>query len=210
MFNLLIIDNHPVMTAGLSLFLKEFPVLNIVAATNSIEEGMIYLNNNRIDLLVMDLNQREHSGEQMLRMLAEKFPDIKKLVYSEFNKAFFIKTSLKYHVEGYLLKGSSKEYLPKAIKTILEGGQYYDENLIVKNIDDGLKDQIEANNRTLEKLSSREREVLELLCDGFKSKEIADKLKISIHTVRTYRARIMLKTEAKNVVTLVRRVKLGV
>ena len=190
---ILIADDHKLFLDGLNMLLRNQP--------NFIIEGMAYngaevlesLKSNQYDMVITDLNMPGMGGVELVKSIKEQFPD--REIVTEILLA---------EAEGYLLKNSGKEQLLTAINNILGGKTHYEPEVINLMLD-RVRKTTQTNNFNAQ-LSTREKEVLDLIMQEFTSKEIAEQLFISKQTVDTHRINIMQKTGAKTLVGLIKMV----
>ena len=132
----------------------------------------------------------------------KKHPDVKILALSQYDEKRFVKWMVKNGTSGYLLKDANKDILEKAIRTVHAGEKYFSELLSQRLVEQELK--VEKTSSLFPKLTARELEILNLICEEYSSQEISEKLFISFHTVESHRANLMYKAGVKNTAGLVR------
>lgn len=201
---ILIADDHKLFLDGLNMLLRNQP--------NFIIEGMAYngaevlesLKSNKYDMVITDLNMPGMGGVELVKSIKEQFPQVKLLVITMNDDREIVTEILLAEAEGYLLKNSGKEQLLNAINNILGGKTHYEHEVINLMLDRVRKTTQTNNFNAL--LSTREKEVLDLIMQEFTSKEIAEQLFISKQTVDSHRINIMQKTGAKTLVGLIKMV----
>ena len=201
---ILIADDHKLFLDGLNMLLRNQP--------NFIIEGMAYngaevlesLKSNQYDMVITDLNMPGMGGVELVKSIKEQFPQVKLLVITMNDDREIVTEILLAEAEGYLLKNSGKEQLLTAINNILGGKTHYEPEVINLMLD-RVRKTTQTNNFNAQ-LSTREKEVLDLIMQEFTSKEIAEQLFISKQTVDTHRINIMQKTGAKTLVGLLKMV----
>ncbi len=199
----LIVDDHLMFIDGLKSILslndKTFCIKSAIHA----EEAFECIKDQSFDLVITDISLPGMNGIDLTKKIKKYNPDIPVLVLSMYVGRELVKEILYAEAEGYLLKKASKEELFKAIDKTLNGGTYYSSDITTIMMD--LISQKHSNKLSSKsELTSREREILQLICQEYSSKEIADKLCISTCTVETHRRSMFLKTGAKSVVGLIR------
>jgi two-component system, NarL family, response regulator DegU len=141
-------------------------------------------------------------GIQATEAAFERFPNIKVIVVSMYNEDRFVIHMLEKGVQGYLLKDTSPDEVEKAIRRVDEDGFYYNDFVSKAMHRKMVTRQVNKHpffpNACNVALSSREKEVLQLICDGFSTAEISDKLFISVRTVEGHRLRVLEKTGTKS------------
>ena len=201
---ILIADDHKLFLDGLNMLLRNQP--------NFIIEGMAYngaevlesLKSNQYDMVITDINMSGMGGVELVKLRKEQFPQVKFLVITMNDDREIVTEILLAEAEGYLLKNSGKEQLLTAINNILGGKTHYEPEVINLMLD-RVRKTTQTNNFNAQ-LSTREKEVLDLIMQEFTSKEIAEQLFISKQTVDTHRINIMQKTGAKTLVGLIKMV----
>jgi DNA-binding NarL/FixJ family response regulator len=203
-----ILDDHPLILKGLE---------NILAITEDTSLSGAYYNgadlldsfNDLIpDVLLLDIQMPGKSGDEWITDILQYCPDLKIIAYTNIDNLLYVFNMLKLGAKGYVLKSAHPQFLIDAIKEISNG---------LTVIDHTLEERYTAYLHTIKretylnpKLTEREKEILQLITDGHSSKQIADRLFISIRTVEFYRLNILLKLDANNTAVLVKKaMKMG-
>jgi DNA-binding NarL/FixJ family response regulator len=202
-YSLILADDHTLFRSGMASLLKNIPnVDNIYEAANGIEViSCLKLCEGKIDLVLLDLKMPEMNGLETCRAIRQQFPNTKIVILTMIDQEQVIVQMLKEDINAYLLKNCNEETLFKTIIEVLKKGYYFNDNM-VRLIHKSLVDKKKKNNSQLY-YSTRELEVIESLCDGLTTAEIADKLFISPRTVETHKQNLMEKTQTRNSVELV-------
>lgn len=165
-------------------------------AVSSAEEALEKIPANPPDIILMDINLPGKSGIDCLPDLKQKLPQVEIVMLTAYEEEDNIFRALKAGASGYLIKSSTPEELYDAIRDVQSGGAPFSSHIARKVV------QFFRSERKIEdenaKLSTREREVLEMLASGFIYKEVADKLDITVETVRTYVKRICVKLHVRS------------
>lgn len=200
----LLADDHKIVREGLRFILEMESDINVVAEAGTGRMAVQLAMEIEPDVAVIDVAMPEMNGiEATRRILCEK-PDIKVLALSMHSARRFVEEALAAGAKGYLLKDCASEELVRAIRTVAAGETYLSPkvaDMIVKGYMKRLPES-EAPARTL--LSTREREVLQLIAEGHSTKEIAFALEVSIKTIETHRQQIMKKLNLHSVAALTR------
>lgn len=191
---IIIADDHQLMIDGIKNALSETPEIIIIGEALNGIQLLEMLKTKQPDIVLLDIRMPELDGLDTLEIIKTKNPDVKVIMLSQFSERSFIKKSIEYGAYGYLLKDCGKNNLIKAIKTVSIGSTCFEIH--------GFSCKRDNKSIVAQQLSSREVEVLELICKEFTSNEISSKLKIAKDTVNSYRARLMRKTGAKNLIGL--------
>lgn len=196
---LLLVDDHPFFTEGLTNALRSHPVYEVVASVQSGEEVMAAVFTHEPDMLVLDINLPGKNGLELLPALKQKFPALKIMILSMYMPADIRLQPEKEPIDAYVLKNSGTDILLAALESMRENEQFIDPNIQSTN-----HHSSDDFSRKL-KLSSREVEILQLLKDGYSNKEVSQKLFLSELTVKTHRKNIMAKMGARNIADLLRK-----
>ncbi len=195
MLRILIADDHSVVRKGLKqILLDEFPSAIIDEVGDA--EGLIKKTMTaKWDVIVSDLSMPGRSGLDALLQIKQSFPDLPVLILSIHPEEQYALRALKAGASGYLSKDTAPDELVKAVKKVLLGKKYISQSIAEKlaNAFSSNKDKNPHEN-----LSDREFDVMKLLANGKSVSEIADILSLSVTTVSTYRARVMVKMDMKS------------
>ncbi|MCF8369409.1 MAG: response regulator transcription factor [Bacteroidales bacterium] len=202
MIRVLIADDHQLLIDGIKTTLEDVEWIKVVKGVLNGNDVLKFLKRKRVDVILMDINMPELDGLECTKIVAREYPEIKILAISQYDERRFIRQMIKNGASGYLLKDSGKNELVEAIKTAVDGRQYFSDRLSDKIL--GKSEPINKRNPLFIKLTDREQEILSLLCMEYSSQEISEKLLISFHTVETHRANLMAKSGAKNSIGLVK------
>jgi two-component system, NarL family, invasion response regulator UvrY len=201
MIRILIADDHPIVRRGLKESLSEaFPQANFGEATTA-EETVRQVEKQNWDVVILDISMPGKSGLDILDDLHRMRPKLPILLLSMHPEGQFARRALKSGAAGYLTKDSIPAELTEAIRRVRTGGRYVSAALAEALAFD-LRRGSDAPIHEL--LSNREFQVLRMLASGMTVKQIADEIALSVKTVSTYRARILLKTGMKTTADLIR------
>jgi len=199
MIRLFIVDDHPVVIEGIHSLLKNEKDIEWAGQAMNAQSCLGFFVNNTANIVLMDINLPDMSGIELSAIMKEKYPGIFILGLSTFNQGVYIKKMMENGASGYILKNSSKEELLNAIHTVCDGGIYFS-----GEAGEALKQYQRSNQAELPALSRREKEVLELIAEGYTNPEIAEKLFISPSTVDSHRKNLIAKLNVKNTASLVK------
>lgn len=199
MIRILIADDHPLVRKGIIKIISDYDDVELVAEAADCTETMEILSKISVDLLILDISMPQQSGLEILPSIRRLYPNIPVLILSMHSEPQYAFRALKDGACGYLLKDSSADLLIQAIHKVSKGEKYIDPKLAEKMIW-----AIEDLDSSKQKLSRRESEVLNLICEGKAQKQIASIMCVSVKTVSTYRSRIMQKLHLSNTVDLVK------
>jgi DNA-binding NarL/FixJ family response regulator len=199
MISVFIVDDHPVVIEGIhSLLLNEKGIEWAGHAMNA-ESCLGYFVNNTVDIVLMDISMPGMDGVELCTVMKEKYPGIMILGLSTFNQGLYIKKMVENGASGYILKNSSKEELIKAIHAVHEGHIYFSGEVGM-----ALQEYQKSSMKELPVLTAREKEVLELIAEGYTNPQIAEKIFLSPFTVDSHRKNLLAKLGVKNTASLIR------
>jgi DNA-binding NarL/FixJ family response regulator len=197
---ILLADDHAVVRQGFRAILAQQPDMMIVGEAGNGREALALAQETTPDVIVMDVAMPELNGMEATRRMATTLPKVRILALSMHKDAIYVREMLKAGARGYLLKDSGEHDLLEAVRAVSRGGEY-----ISPALQPALSAAWKVGGTTpLDQLTSREREVLQLIAEGRTNKEIAVLLHISAFTVDAHRGRIMEKLNVHNVNELVR------
>lgn len=201
MIKVLIADDHQMFIDGLRSLLQGSEDICVVGEAANGQKVVELCDREEVDIAIMDINMPGMDGIQATRELLKKHPSLKVLGLSMYNDREYISDLLKAGARGYILKNTGKETLINALRTLQSGGNYLGEEVSQTLLNTFIK----APGRTQlpEKLSDREKEVLDRIATGLTTHEIADQLFISKNTVETHRKNLLYKLKARNTAELV-------
>lgn len=199
MIRVFIVDDHPVVIEGIhSLLQNEKDIVWVGQAMNA-QSCLGFFVNNTTDVLLMDISMPDMDGTELCAMMKEKYPGIMILGLSTFNQGIYIKKMMENGASGYILKNASKEDLIRAIHAVHDGSIYFSGEVGV-----ALKEYQKSVRIELPVLTPREKEVLELIAEGYTNPQIAEKIFLSPFTVDSHRKNLLAKLGVKNTASLIR------
>jgi DNA-binding NarL/FixJ family response regulator len=201
---LLLVEDHEIVRDAFRFYFATDEEFEIVADAHNGQEALEILENDSFDVIITDINMPVMDGVQFVQALRDKGDSSRVLVLSMFDDIKSIKKMLTLQINGYVLKDTGKNELVKALKSILEGVNYFSEEVARRVMESMSGPNIVQKPRlTIEtELSPREKEVLQLILEEKSNQEIADKLFISVRTVEGHKNNMLTKTGCKNLVGL--------
>ncbi len=206
MRTILIADHHPITRKGISSLLKDHPEFNITGYVNSANEMFKFLRHHIPDVLIMELDLPQINGINALRIIKREHPGIKILVFTCHPEEMYALSAIKAGAAGYVPKTTEVDVLEAAIRQVARGGIYLNQNITDK-INSGISPGKNLISK-FKKLSTRETEVLNLLSNGKRNKDIAEALHINEKTVSTYKTRLLKKLQVDNIADLINQSRL--
>jgi DNA-binding NarL/FixJ family response regulator len=197
---ILLADDHVMVRQGFKMILAAQPDLEIVGEADNGREAVELAEKLQPDVVIMDVAMPDLNGIEATRRLAGTSPHTRVLALSMYKDSVYVREILRAGARGYLLKDAFDRDLLSAVRAVATGEGY----LSPAVSDAVLSDYRRHVTDPLDLLSSREREVLQLIAEGKTNKEIATALKLSVYTVDAHRGRIMEKLNLHSVGELVR------
>jgi DNA-binding NarL/FixJ family response regulator len=206
LIQVLVIDDHQLIIDGMKSILQDEEDVAFAGGANSMEEALNFLGNNTVDVVLADISMPQHSGIEVTRKIKELYPDIQVLALTMHEDITMISKMVDAGASGYILKRTNMNEVLDAIKAVASGGRY-----LGRDVQAILMDNLSASANVVvlpedapAPLTTREREILNLIAKELSNEEIANKLFISERTVETHRRNIFTKTKTKSIVGLIK------
>jgi DNA-binding NarL/FixJ family response regulator len=201
---ILLADDHTVMRSGLRLLLERQPNLEVVGEAADGRQAVELAASEKPDVVVMDIAMPHLNGVEAARQIVNRAPSTAVVILSMHSDESYVIRSLKAGARAYLLKDSAESDLISAIHAITVGKSFF--SPLVRRIlkEDYMRQLAEMGAEdTYELLTTREREVLQLVAEGKSNKEVANLLNLSLYTVETHRTHILQKLNIHSVPELI-------
>lgn len=198
----LIVDDHPLMRKGLALTLQTEGGMDIVGQCDSAEAAMDQLEEIDPDVAIIDISLPGMSGLELIKHLQVFKPQLKLVVVSRHDEALYAERAIRAGARGYVMKLEAGEVIVDAIQRVMNGGIYVSQEINERLLMGMLNGKNIHSSSPLELLSDRELEVFELTGQGLATRDIAERLHLSVKTVESYRARIKNKLDLSNATEL--------
>jgi two-component system response regulator NreC len=200
---IVIAEDHTILREGLRALLCADPELEIVGEAEDGQEAIRCVEKLKPSLVLMDLSMPRMNGMDAIREIKKRSPETRILVLTVHKTDEYIVATLQAGADGYVLKDSTNAELKMAIKSALGGKFYISPGISAKVIEGYLENKRMPKAATpWDSLTARERGILKLIAEGYKNKEIADFLCISVKTVEKHRANLMQKLDLHSVSAL--------
>ena len=198
---ILIVDDHKLIRQGIAQFLENDEKYVLTGEASEGIEALEFLESNQIDLVLTDISMPHMDGIELAKNIHSEYPDIKIVGLTIMNDNNHIKKLMNAGAVGYILKNCSESELKKALDKVMDGETYYSPEATETVMNSLMK---KKNTISVDMpLTTREKEVLELIVKEFSNQEMADKLFISLRTVDAHKRNLLEKTGAKNIAGLV-------
>lgn len=198
-------DDHAIIREGLQVMLGSQPDMEVVGIAANGREAIRLVDVHDPDVAVIDISMPELNGIEAIQQMLPRHSHMKVVVLSIHETKPYVYRALKAGAMGYLIKETAGLEVADAVRAVYRGGRYLSRNIADLLLDISSQQvgtSIEIS--PLDKLSLREREILQLVAEGKTSQEIAERLSISPKTVDTYRSRLMQKIGVNDVASLVK------
>jgi DNA-binding NarL/FixJ family response regulator len=201
----LLVEDHIVVRQGIKALLSDEPDLEIVGEADNGREALNLVSELQPDIVLMDISMPGLNGIEATRQLRQIYPDIKIVILSMHANEEYVFQVLQAGAAGYVLKQSDSSEVLTAIRAALSGGSFLSPPISRAVIEDYVhRAEVRGQGEDLDILTSREREVLQLLAEGLPNREIAEQLSISVKTVETHRSNMMNKLNVNNKTELIK------
>ncbi len=201
---ILLVEDHPIFRLGLTELINQEEDLVAFGSAKDVNPAMEEIQNLCPDLVIVDITLKNSDGIDLVRYMKKNHKNIPALVLSMHDEFLYARRALHAGARGYIMKQEAMESVVTAIRHVLKGKIYLNEN-VKEHILSSISDAPDVHTKTpFDRLTNRELQVFKLIGRGFSSREIAERLFLSIKTIGTYRERIKEKLHLKNANELVR------
>ena len=198
---ILLVDDHHIFNDGLKRLIDEQNDLVVCGQVYQSKDIFAAIENNKPDLILLDINLQGENGIDLGKKIVNLFPEVKIIVLTMYNQPKLLEECRTVALHGYLLKDATTSKLLEGIRTVLSGKTYFDKT-ILNSHQNGEGPYIDNFARRLN-LTFREVEIIRLIKAGFTNEEIAEKLSLSVFTIKTHRKNIHFKLDLSNVAQLI-------
>jgi len=183
---ILIVDDHPLVRRGVAEFINQQQDLHVCGEADSIPQALKAIVDCSPHLVVVDLSLDESNGMRLIEDIRNNFPEIAVLVLSMHDESIYAERCLKLGAKGYVMKKELPEIFLSAIRKVLQGSIHVSDKLGSKFLSKLFCDENVPLSSVAESLSNREFEIFQLLGDGLRTREIAERLNLSGKTIETH------------------------
>jgi DNA-binding NarL/FixJ family response regulator len=202
-YRIVIAEDHTILREGLRALLSTEPQFDVVGEAADGRAAMRLCEDLVPDLVLMDLSMPRMHGFEAIKEIKRQSPEVKIIALTVHKTDEYILATLQAGADGYVLKDATHSELVMAIGNVLKGKRYLSPGISEKVIEGYLEGKETLRTRSAwDTLTRREREILKLIAEGYKNKEVADYLCISLKTVEKHRANLMKKLDLHNAAEL--------
>jgi DNA-binding NarL/FixJ family response regulator len=196
---IVIAEDHTILRAGLKALLSSLKDVEVVGEAGDGREAVRRVDQLQPDLVLMDLSMPKLNGMEAIKEIKNQYPEMKIIALTVHRTEEYIRATLQAGADGYVLKDASQKELLMAIDYVMKGKQYLSPGISDQIIDGYLGRHGKQQTKTpYDTLSRREREILKLIAEGNRNKEIADHLCLSVKTVEKHRSNLLKKLDLHN------------
>ncbi|MBI4420916.1 MAG: response regulator transcription factor [Gemmatimonadetes bacterium] len=197
----LLVEDHTLVRAGIRSLLAEFPWVEVVGEAADGREALRLVAGLKPQVVLMDITMAGLNGLEATERIARDYPGVRVIILSMHGNEEYVRRALLVGAAGYLLKDAERSELELALKSVSRGGSYLSPAVSRPVITDYAE---RSGRNSLERLTPRQREILQLIAEGYSTKDIAARLNLSAKTVETHRAQLMSRLDIHDIAGLVR------
>ncbi|HVT89019.1 MAG TPA: response regulator transcription factor [Tepidisphaeraceae bacterium] len=202
--SVVIVDDHPIVRQGLAQLINQQPDLHVSQEIQNARAAVDSINQQVPDIAIIDISLEDRSGIELIKDLRAQHPEMAILALSMHDESLYAERALRAGAKGYIMKQEATEQVMTAIRRVLEGQIYVSERMAARLLDQLVSAKPGEEDSPLGRLSDRELEIFSMIGRGMGTREIANKLTLSIKTVEAHREHIKEKLKLKNGTELVR------
>ena len=199
---ILIVDDHPIVRQGLAEMVNHEEDLMVCGQAEDAHKAMTAVKESKPDMAIVDISLKETSGMELIKDLKAQYPSLPVLALSMHDESLYAERALRAGARGYIMKAEATEKVITAVRKILSGEIYISDKMASKMMRKLVGDSTEINVSPVERLSDRELEVFQLIGKGFGTRQISERLFLSIKTIETYRAHLKEKLNLEDAAEL--------
>ncbi len=201
---ILVVDDHPIMRQGLASLINSEPDLNVCCEAENVGDALGLVESNSPDLVITDISLPGRNGLELIKDLQAVRPDVPVLALSMHDETLYAERVLRAGGRGYVMKQEGGLKLIEAIRRVLEGQIHVSDKMSSRILEIFSGKRGQSAKSPMERLTDREFEVFELLGQGLGTREVAERLNLSVKTIEVHRGNIKQKLGAKSAPDLVR------
>jgi DNA-binding NarL/FixJ family response regulator len=192
-----ITDDHPLAIEGLQNMLLSSPAIRVKGTYSTAAALFEGLHEEQPDILLLDILLPDHKGTELAGIIKQKYPRLNIIAITSLDAPIHVRSMIRQGCKGYILKNTDKQSLIRAIEYVYQGGEYIEPSLKEKLLYNTLHNKKSSSGKS-PNLTTREKEILQLIVAELTSQEIADRLFLSLRTVETHRFNLQKKLDVNN------------
>jgi len=194
----MVVDDHPILRQGLAQLINQEVNIEVCCEAEDPVSALEVIGQCRPDIVIIDITLGQNSGLRLIEDLSQKYSDIPILALSMHDESLYAERCIRAGAKGYIMKKEPPEKVISALKKILRGEIYVSDHVSTKLLHKFIARQPGVHSSPVEQLSNRELEVFEFIGQGLKTREVAERLNLSVKTIETYIAHIICKMSFKD------------
>jgi DNA-binding NarL/FixJ family response regulator len=195
---IMVVDDHPIVCQGLAQLINQEHDMVFAGEAGDVNEAIQGIEKIKPDLAIVDISLKGTSGIELTKNILTRYPKILVLIISMYDESLYVERALRAGAKGYLMKQEATDHVITAIRKVLEGEIYVSDKMRDRLVHQFINGKTEAAHSSPEILSDREWEVLQLMGQGYTTRQIADELHLSVKTVESHYANIKNKLNLKS------------
>jgi DNA-binding NarL/FixJ family response regulator len=197
------VEDHSLVRAGIRALLEKLGWVQVMAEAGNGREALDLIKTHRPDVLLVDISMSDLNGLELTDRVRKSWPNIRVIIISMHRNEEYVLHALQAGATGYVLKDAGTNELEIALKAVSKGETYLSPPISKYVVSNYLR-RMGAGTYLWEQLTRRQREILQLIAEGYTTKEIAQKLNVDVKTVDTLRTQLMKRLDIHNIAGLVR------
>lgn len=189
----LLVEDHPIMRSGLNQLIAEEPDLTVCGEAEDAHGALEAIEKMKPDIALVDISLKESNGIELIKDIKIRWPKLAVLVLSMHDESFYAERALRAGARGYVCKSEVSTTVIQGIRRVLNGDVYISDRIGSKMLRNLVSSGADTGVYPIDKLSDREFEVFELIGQGLQTREVADKLHLSVKTIEAHREHIKRK-----------------
>jgi len=201
---ILIVDDHPILRKGLTLFINQEPDLVVAGEAEDAHHALDMIDALKPDMVIVDISLPGIDGIELIKTIKMRYHNIPTLVVSMHDESLFAERAIRAGARGYIMKQEAVEDVLVAIRRVLNGEIFVSNKIATRILEKFVDADTGKVASFIELLSNRELTVFQMIGQGFGTRQIAEKLHVSVKTVESYRAHIKEKLKLNNATDLLK------
>lgn len=189
----LVVDDHPIVREGLRLLFAQKENIQVCGEAEDADQALEQIELAKPDLAIIDITLKTSNGLDLIKVIRERYELLPILVLSVHDESLYAERALRAGARGYIMKEELTDHVIAAVQLIMQGKIYLSPTMSEKMLDRLSGHVPQTDESLVQLLSDREFEVFRMIGEGHNTKEIAEKMKVSIKTIQSYRSRIKEK-----------------